>query len=69
MLMDIIVCQSVTNETISIVRDRYNSLGWGEVRLLASGSNVTELCFKWCRDGQPKFPEVADLGLTNPHRL
>lgn len=67
--MDIIFSQPVTNETVSIVRSRYNSLGWGEVRLLASGSNVTELCFKWCGDSQPKFPEVADLGLKSPHRL
>ncbi len=67
--MDIIFCQPVTNETVPIVRSRYNSLGWGEVRLLGAGSSVTELRFKWCGDGQPKFPEVADLGLASPHRL
>lgn len=69
MLMDIIFCQPVTNETVSDVRRRYSALGWGEVRLLASGSSVTELRFKWCGNDQPKFPEVADLGLTRPHKL
>lgn len=67
--MDIVFCQPATNETVSIVRDRYASLGWGEVRLLGSGSNVMELHFKWCGNSPPKFPEVADLGLTSPHRL
>ncbi len=67
--MDVIFCQPVTNETVSIIRGRYASLGWGEVYLVASGNNVTELHFKWCGNGQPKFPEVADLGLTSPHRL
>lgn len=43
--MDIVFCQPATNETISIVRDRYALFGWGEVRLLGSGSNVTELHF------------------------
>lgn len=67
--MDTIFCQSVTNETVSIVRERYSSFGWGEVRLIATGSNVTELHFKWCAKGQPMFPEVSDLGLSFPHML
>ncbi len=48
-LMDIIFCQPVTNETISIVRERYTSLGWGEIYLRGNGNNVTELHFKWCK--------------------
>ncbi len=67
--MDIIFCQPVTNETVSIIRKRYFSLGWGEVYLVGSGNNITGLHFKWCGNGQPEFPEYADLGLTSPHRL
>lgn len=67
--MDVIFCQPVTNETVSSVRERYFSLGWGEVGLIGTGSNVTELRFKWCSEGQPKLPEVSDLGLTVPHKL
>lgn len=66
---EIVFCQPVTNKTVSIVRDRYSQLGWGEVCLLGSGSNVTQLRFKWCGNGQPEFPKVSDLGLAAPHRL
>ena len=44
--MDIIFCQPITNESISIVRERYTSLGWGEIYLRGNGNNVTELHFK-----------------------
>ena len=67
--MAIIVCQPVTNKTISTIRKRYGSLGWGEIRLVGSGNNVTGLHFKWNEDAPPKFPEVTDLGLARPHRL
>ncbi len=67
--MDIIFCQPVTDETVSTIRERYFSLGWGEVYLRATGSNVTELHFKWCKEEEFILPDVSDLGLTNPHRL
>ena len=68
-LMDIIFCQPITNETISIVRERYTSLGWGEIYLRGNGNNVTELHFKWCKETSFMLPDVSDLGLSCPHRL
>ena len=67
--MDIIYAQSVTSETVPSVRKRYSSLGWGEVYLKGTGSCVTELYFKWCREGSPALPDISDLGLKSPRRL
>ena len=67
--MDIVYCQPVTDAAISIVRERYSALGWGEVYLKGNGANVTELHFKWCGENSPKFPDISDLGLDVPHRL
>ncbi len=67
--MDIIFCQPVTNETVTVVRERYFSLGWGEIYLRGSGSNVIELQFKWCNEEPFTLPDVSDLGLNRPHRL
>ncbi len=41
--MDIIFYQPVTNETVTPVRERYSSLGWGEIYLQGSGNNVIAL--------------------------
>ena len=67
--MNAIFCQPVTNATISAVRERYFSLGWGDVYLKGNGANVTELHLKWCGENPPKFPDTSDLGLDSPHRL
>lgn len=67
--MNIVFCQPVTNETIEAVRKRYFSLGWGETYLLATGCNVTELQFQWCKEEPPILPDVSDLGLKSPHML
>lgn len=67
--MNVVFCQPVTNETIAVVRERYFSLGWGEIYLHATGTNVTELEFKWCAEEPFILPDVSDLGLTSPHRL
>lgn len=48
--MDIIFYQPVTNETVTPVRERYSSLGWGEIYLQGSGNNVIALQFKWCKE-------------------
>lgn len=69
MLMDTIFCQPVTNETITAVRERYFTPGWGEIYLRSTGSNVTELKFKWCLETPFILPDVSDLGLESPHRL
>lgn len=66
---EIVFCQPITNETVSVIRDSYFQLSWGEVCLLGSGSNVTQLHFKWCGNGQSEFPKVSGLGLAVPHRL
>ena len=67
--MDIVFCQPVTNKTVNTVRERYFSLGWGEVYLQATGSNIIELQFKWCKEEPFTLPEVSDLGLEYPHKL
>lgn len=67
--MNIVFCQPVTNETIKTVRERYFSLGWGETSLQGTGSDVTELHFKWCKEEPFTIPDVFDLGLELPHRL
>ncbi len=67
--MDIVFCQSVTNETLSIVRQRYFSLGWGEISLLGTGTDVTELHFKWTKEESFVLPDVSDLALESPRRL
>ena len=67
--MDIVFCQPVTNETVTAVRERYFSLGWGELQLRGSGSHVTELQFKWCHEEPFTIPDISDLGLKFPHRL
>lgn len=67
--MNIIFCQPVTNETLTSVRERYFSLGWGEVYLLGTESNVIELRFQWCKEEAFMLPDVSDLGLESPHML
>ncbi len=67
--MDIIFCQPVTTETVPAIRERYSSLGWGEIYLRATGSCVTELHFKWCKKEAFTLPDVSDLGLSSPHML
>lgn len=67
--MDIIFCQSVTNETVTVVRERYSSLGWGEIYLRGTGNHVMELQFKWCKEEPFILPDVSDLGLEFPHKL
>ena len=67
--MDIIFYQPVPNETVTPVRERYSSLGWGEIYLQGSGNNVIALQFKWCKEEPFMLPDVSDLGLERPHRL
>ncbi len=67
--MDVIFSQPVTNETVSAVSDLYSSLGWGQVYIVGSGSDVTELHFRWCKDGPFTLPDVSALGLDSPRRL
>lgn len=67
--MDIVFCQPVTNETVTAVRERYSSLGWGEIYLKGTGNNVTELQFKWCKEEPFMLPDISDSGLKFPHKL
>ena len=53
--------QSVTNETIDKICDRYVACGWIEIDLDGFQNNVQSVTFQWTGDGIPTYPNINDL--------
>lgn len=67
--MKIVFYQPITDETDSIVSERYYSLGWGMLGIFGSLDRIVGRSFIWCSEEPFVLPDVSDLGLPAPHKL
>ncbi len=55
------VCQTVNNQTLDVICNRYNMCGWKEIDILGSINCPTEVIFEREGEGLPNYPSLSDI--------